>query len=295
MLAKLATLTDNVQKNHSEIKDSVNEAKKEIKDAKKEIRNEIAMQISQINGRIDRVERSVQEISTGTIFEPAKCIMIYHLTQPSDETEASLLRTVEHIVAEGFGLPGFEVIRAKRCYGNPGPVKVEFFNENIKVDVLKAKQAMKSKREFGYLYVRAAKTHEERLIELNFRTLMNRLDVASEFRFTGSGRLVPRDEDRRTDGGQGMGRGGGRGRGRGDGGRGRGSGGRGRGRGDNWRIGGAPWRQDPGNIDRSGTTGDIDRLVQGFIQRGEEAPNNNTQRDAPVNTQAQSDHSGDRS
>ncbi len=70
-------------------------------------------------------------------------------------------------------------------------------SDTVMVDVLKAKRTLKDKTQYNnlYLYIRSAKSHEERLIDLNFTTLMDHLQVSDVFRFTGSGRLVPQDRD----------------------------------------------------------------------------------------------------
>ena len=85
---------------------------------------------------------------------------------------------------------------------------------------MRAKAVLKDKSAYKNLYIRAAKSHEERLIELNFKSLMNHLEIADHFRFTGSGRLVPREseaEGNQTGRGRGRGRGCGSWRGRGRG------------------------------------------------------------------------------
>ncbi len=90
-LSRLGDLTKDLEINH-------NELKAQVVSSASEIRNELAMQVSQVAARIERVERRVEELSTGNTFQTDRCVMIYHLSQPIDESEAFLHRKVEEIV-----------------------------------------------------------------------------------------------------------------------------------------------------------------------------------------------------
>ncbi len=79
---------------------------------------------------------------------------------------------MEYIVSQGLALPGIEVVvLVRRCFGDRGPVKVEFISDTVKVDVLKAKRALKDKPQYNNLYIRSAKSHEERLIDRTLKLL----------------------------------------------------------------------------------------------------------------------------
>ena len=66
---------------------------------------------------------------------------------------------------------------------------MEYHSVGDKVEVLRAKKVLKNKRQYENLYIRSAKSHEERVMELNFKKLMDHLEVSDYFRFSGSGRL----------------------------------------------------------------------------------------------------------
>ena len=118
--------------------------------------------------------------------------MMYNIFQDSKET-VQLLNIMDNIVSVGLGYPGVEVVRVKRCAGNPGPVKVELELENIKMDLLKAKGSLKDKRQYSQIYIRSSKSHESRLMELNMKTLLDELNMSQTFRFTGNGRMLRKD------------------------------------------------------------------------------------------------------
>ena len=76
----------------------------------------------------------------------------------------------------------------------PGVVKIEFPSTDLKIQALKKKRALKSQQNYNKVYIRAAQTHEERLIHLNTRVLLKELNLDEKFRTTGSGRLVAKEE-----------------------------------------------------------------------------------------------------
>ncbi len=88
------------------------------------------------------------------------------------------------------------------------PIKVEYYSVNEKNGVLRATKKLQEKRQHSNISIRSAKSHEERLIELNFKWLIDHLEISDVFRLMGSGRLVYKDERARNNGSEG-----GRGRG----------------------------------------------------------------------------------
>ncbi len=109
--------------------------------------------------------------------------MVHHLSQPNDKSEGSLHQKVDEIVSQDLALSTIDVVRVRRCFGDPGPVKVEFISDTAKVDVMKAKSTLKDKPQYNNLYIRSAK--------LNFKTVADHLQVSDVFKFTCRGRLVP--------------------------------------------------------------------------------------------------------
>ncbi len=137
-----------------------------------------------------------------------KLRMMYHISRGENETEASLSQKLVEIMTQGLELSGIEIVKTNRCFGNPSPIKVEFYSVNEKIDVLRANKKLPQKRQSSNIYIRSAKSHDERLIELNFKQLIDNLEISDVFRFTGSGRLVYKDEkerNNRSEGGKGRG------------------------------------------------------------------------------------------
>ena len=57
------------------------------------------------------------------------------------------------------------------------------------MDVLYKKQMLKSNEKFLKVYIRSAKTHTERMIELNFRTLLDEIPSRQQIYIAGNRRV----------------------------------------------------------------------------------------------------------
>ena len=63
---------------------------------------------------------------------------------------------------------------------------------NQKILVLRNKSQLKNHREFKRVYIQSAKSHVERLLELNARTLLRELPQGRSYRVSGNGRILRR-------------------------------------------------------------------------------------------------------
>ena len=85
------------------------------------------------------------------------------------------------------------VIRLKSRNEKPGVIKVEFDNKDQKIAVLSVKNKLKGHRAYTRVYIASCKTHTERLLELNMKTLLSELPNGNDFTFSGNGRLFKKD------------------------------------------------------------------------------------------------------
>ena len=76
----------------------------------------------------------------------------------------------------------------------PGLVKVELSSVQEKVTVLHRKSNLKDNNSFNKVYVSSAKSHAERLMDLNFRTLIRETAVGKDFYLAANGRMVKRTQ-----------------------------------------------------------------------------------------------------
>ena len=154
------------------------------------------LEIAQVVARIERVEKSLKETTEKLTpqFDPNVSITIAGL--PFQDGENVTAR-VKRLLFEGMHCdPVPVVVAAERLVPRgrgPGLIKVEFPTVQVKVAVLRRKQQLKEKELYSKVYVHSAKTHAERLIELNFKTILDEIPTGKNFYVTGNGRVVRRE------------------------------------------------------------------------------------------------------
>ena len=72
-------------------------------------------------------------------------------------------------------------------------IKIAFETVEQKVDVYRAKTSLKKSRTFENVYLRSSRSHTERILELNAKTLLSELPNGNLFRVTANGRIVKKD------------------------------------------------------------------------------------------------------
>ena len=71
---------------------------------------------------------------------------------------------------------------------------IELRKVDDKKAALRAKAELRKPRKFRNVYIRGAQTHTERLIDLNFKAILNKMPNGNSYRITGNGRLVKKAE-----------------------------------------------------------------------------------------------------
>lgn len=163
----------------------------------KKVREDVFLELSHVTKRLSMLEMRSQATPQHEPFAPDLTVILANLPLlANDEINADLMQKVQSIISDGLGLPGIEVVAVTRKAGrgrNPGLVLIELSDLNDKKEVLRAKMSLREQAAYKNLYLRSAEGHTDRLLRLNFQTLLDHLDLTNRFRFTGSGRLVPRD------------------------------------------------------------------------------------------------------
>ena len=112
----------------------------------------------------------------------------------------NITEKAEKLVKDGVGLPDVPVVRAMRTphrEGRPGVVKIQVRHLEDEKKLLTSKKELKNGTNmYKKVYIRTSKSHLERLIDLNFRTLLQELPNGPAYRVTGSGRVIKVDQNR---------------------------------------------------------------------------------------------------
>lgn len=187
--------------------------KKEIKDSVEDLQqyvdSEVGRITSQINDVVARVttleQRPPPEEKPVPDFDPEVSIIMSKVPQNQDE---NIQEVVEKIIHEGLEMPEVRVVRAMRMrprgmnrqHGRPGPrqiplVKVQLEDLETKKQVLRNKLKVQTNTtEFTNVWMRSSKPHIERLIDLNFKTMLDMIPGGDTMTVTNSGRIVKKSE-----------------------------------------------------------------------------------------------------
>lgn len=133
-----------------------------------------------------------------------KTLVMYNLTEDRDDSLTLYPKVLDMIKVMGEEVKDVRVIQCKRLRSHnnkPGIVKVAVDSKGSKIAVLKAKGKLKQSDKYKKVWVRSSKTHTERLIELNFKKMLQIIPGGENFRITASGRMKEKEENRREAGG----------------------------------------------------------------------------------------------
>ena len=167
--------------------------KSELKKCVKEIQDNIDLEIGALKSRLDLLEQKLlsSNSSPSNKFDPDVSIIIMGLPYDKEEDLEEKLGKVLEVCCTCEQIPTPTAIERLRARGpGPGVVRVEFASVREKVDVLRGKRNLKSNPEFAKVYVRSAKSHTDRIMEINFKTLLRDLPLGKDFYMAGNGRLI---------------------------------------------------------------------------------------------------------
>ena len=165
------------------------------------LRDYVDLNIGQVISKVDALEKKLNVIEeqqeVKSEYHTDTTIVVRGLSYEVDE---DLQQKATTMLRRGLCIHDAPVVRAKRMrsYGNkPGVVMVQFQSLDDKRRVLKEKLKLRGSGDFGSVYLNPSHTHTERIMDMNFRTLLGKIPGCENMRLTAHGKLVTRDEDRR--------------------------------------------------------------------------------------------------
>ena len=163
-------------------------------------------EVARVNSKVDdlsaRTDAMAQKMEEAATFDPDTTIVADNL--PWEENE-DLEAKVEVMIRRDLAV-NVPIVRTTRLkpppprvtrHGNlsrPGLVKIQFRNTDDKIKVLREKMKLMNSRDFSNVYLRSSKTHSERLMEQNFKTILELLPDGKDYQLAGNGRLIKRDQ-----------------------------------------------------------------------------------------------------
>lgn len=152
--------------------------KAELKKSVKEIQENIDLEIGILKSRLDSLEEKIQTTCSkpSDKFDPDVSIVILGLAHDEGEDLNGKVRELLESGLECEPVPEIAAVLRMRARGpGPGVVKVAFANVEDKVAVLRCKQRLKSNTQFKRVYLGSAKSHTDRILEFNFKTLLQEI------------------------------------------------------------------------------------------------------------------------
>ncbi|XP_036072399.1 uncharacterized protein LOC118599991 [Oryzias melastigma] len=191
MDVKINSLRGNLEKL---ISDGHAAFKSELEKAVSEVRNSLDLEVAIMSSRMDNIEMKMSKRELrGKPYDPDVSLVIVGLPQTDGE---DLAAKVNELLREGLRCdPVPKLVATERVKPRglqPGLVKVELETVQDKVAVLRLKYKLKDHDNYRRVYVSSAKSHAERLMDFNLRTLIREIPTAKNYFLAGNGRLVKR-------------------------------------------------------------------------------------------------------
>ena len=191
--SRVDKLRGSMEKMMAENQDAV---RKEIEKATKDMMANLDTEVGILCARMEKMELKIfEKEAKRNNFDPDVSLIVVGLPQSEGE---DLMAKVNDLLHVGLGCDTVRcpaaVERVRARGDRPGIVKVEMNSVQEKVTVLRRKSKLRDNDSFSKVYVSSAKSHAERLMELNFRTLIRETAVGKDFYVTGNGRMVKRTQ-----------------------------------------------------------------------------------------------------
>ena len=169
---------DKIMKKLKDMETKLTQHDKDIKDLKQE-HEELKDQVKHIDHKKEDFDPDVTLVAINTPFFAGEdtFILAQHILQAGGSGDKEIVNT----------------LRTKQRNGRNGILKIELKSKQDKIDVLKKKSNLKQSTEFKRVYLRSSKSHSERLLEVNIKTLLSEIPNGTQYRVAGNGRLVKKD------------------------------------------------------------------------------------------------------
>lgn len=163
-------------------------------------------QIEVLSRSVDSIMKRLQEVEKGEgpysetrsrdsvnnsnpLNNPEVTIIATNVELEHDEDILETARDLVSQLSESATVTAAARLRS-RVQGKPGLVKISLSTVEEKVKILREKRKLKEVGRYRNVFLRGSKSHTERLIELNARTLLSEIPHGHQYRITSNGRIV---------------------------------------------------------------------------------------------------------
>ena len=178
----------------SEIKDMQTTLNTKIEKEIKGLETYIDQQVGQLSTRIGTIEGKLEILEAKenerAMFNYDDTLVAINLPQEPNE---NIELKADDLIRNGLKVHGVRILRAARLKGRdgkPGLTKIQLHSLDDKKKLLQAKSNLKQCPLYKKVFIRSSKSHEERLAETNFRTILSMIPRGTNFMLTSNGRIV---------------------------------------------------------------------------------------------------------
>ena len=162
--------------------------------------------IEVLSRSVDSIMKRLQEVEKGEgpysetrsrdsvnnsnpLNNPEVTIIATNVELEHDEDILETARDLVSQLSESVTVTAAARLRS-RVQGKPGLVKISLSTVEEKVKILREKRKLKEVGRYRNVLLRGSKSHTERLIELNARTLLSEIPHGHQYRITSNGGIV---------------------------------------------------------------------------------------------------------
>ena len=170
----------------------------EVRDINRK-QDKILARMTVLEGRVDEQDRSIGTLKKEVEnikqdfkrdFDPEVTLVV---TNPPRHAKDNP-QAYSHRLIAAVGQPAtiVKVLHTEPRENSKGVLKIQLESKDEKVDILRHKSTLKATAEFKHVYIRSSKSHTDRVMDYNFKTLIAELmpDSVSEYRIAGNGKII---------------------------------------------------------------------------------------------------------
>ena len=185
-----------IKSNQESLKNSIETRLDAMTGTIKALKDDLYLELSNLEKKVQKVEERLETLETRQDVEYPVDTSVVVINLREDASE-NIEAKCGNLVQNALGLRDTKPVRCMRLTsrdGKPGVVKIQFRTKQDKITVLRHKGELSKMPGYKKVFVRSAQTHEERIMRLNIQTLLRDMPDGNSYRFTGSGRLVKKDD-----------------------------------------------------------------------------------------------------
>ena len=183
-----------------------------IDDKIKAVKVDVDLQFAAIDRRIDDLENNMRSLSTldgmgstsgsfvnQSVSNDELTIIVSNLKEVNNEDPLRVARDLTDALGEDItrNVNVSDACRfSERRRGKPRLMKIAYETVEQKIKVLRAKMALRGHSIYDRVYLRSSKSHTERLLELNAKTILSELPNGHLYRVAANGRILKKDNSR---------------------------------------------------------------------------------------------------